>query len=141
LKNNQGNQDGPGGKRNGAGRRKGERNKRTERAIAKAEAEGILPLDVMLDNMRWAYGQARALDQAIEELIKVENEPGPFKEADRLADLTHKAMAARSNSQEWATDAAEFVHPKLRSVENSGAIVHKIEKIEIEYVRATHAKE
>ena len=41
-----------GGKRVGAGRKKGEPNKRTAEAIAAAEATGITPLDYLLDVMR-----------------------------------------------------------------------------------------
>ena len=41
-----------GGKRTGAGRKKGEPNKRTAEAIAVAEATGITPLEYLLDVMR-----------------------------------------------------------------------------------------
>lgn len=41
-----------GGKRIGAGRKKGEPNKRTAEAIAAAEASGITPLEYLLDVMR-----------------------------------------------------------------------------------------
>ncbi len=41
-----------GGKRTGAGRKKGEPNKRTAEAVASAESTGITPLEYMLDVMR-----------------------------------------------------------------------------------------
>lgn len=44
-----------GGKRKGAGRRRGSANIRSREAVAKAEELGILPLDVMLEAMRTAY--------------------------------------------------------------------------------------
>ena len=44
-----------GGKRPGAGRKPGATNKRTKEAVAKAQAEGKLPLDVMMEAMRAAY--------------------------------------------------------------------------------------
>src|SRR5215472_14572578 len=44
-----------GGKRTGSGRRKGEPNKKTKAMIEKAEAEGIMPKDVLLSVMRMCY--------------------------------------------------------------------------------------
>ncbi len=44
-----------GGKRPGAGRKASSQNKRTKDAVVKAEKEGKLPLDVMMEAMRDAY--------------------------------------------------------------------------------------
>ena len=46
-----------GGKRNGGGRKKGVPNKKTQAVIDKAEAEGIMPKDVLLHAMRWCYAK------------------------------------------------------------------------------------
>lgn len=43
-----------GGSRQGAGRKKGVRNKRTQALIIQAETGGVMPLDVMLHAMRKA---------------------------------------------------------------------------------------
>ncbi len=54
-----------GGARPGAGRQPGVPNKRTQEAIAKAEASGLMPLDYMLSVMRnEAEEQAVRLDAA-----------------------------------------------------------------------------
>lgn len=48
----QSNQSKRGGKRKGAGRKAGARNKRTAELLQKAEAGGLMPLDFLLDVMR-----------------------------------------------------------------------------------------
>jgi hypothetical protein len=56
-----------GGKRKGAGRKPGVRNKKTKKVLELVEATGKTPLDVMLDLMRVAYGRGHidaALDAA-----------------------------------------------------------------------------
>lgn len=52
LKNNQGLSSEHGGTRNGAGRKKGIPNKKTQELQEKVASEGITPLDFMLDIMR-----------------------------------------------------------------------------------------
>lgn len=49
-----------GGKRKGAGRKPGAANKRTKAAVAKAEQEGLTPLEVMLQAMREAHEKGGA---------------------------------------------------------------------------------
>lgn len=49
-----------GGKRPGSGRKPGTRNKRTEEMIAKVEATGLTPLDIMLQAMREAHERGGA---------------------------------------------------------------------------------
>lgn len=56
-----------GGRRDGAGRKAGSRNKRTQQAMDEAARGGILPLDVMLQAMRERF------------------EAGDFKEAAAIA--------------------------------------------------------
>lgn len=48
-----------GGKRPGAGRKKGEPNKRTAEAVAQAEATGIMPVDYLLSVMRDEINEQR----------------------------------------------------------------------------------
>ena len=48
-----------GGKREGAGRPRGSRSRRTEHSIAKAEALGPTPLEVLLESMHACLGTAR----------------------------------------------------------------------------------
>ena len=81
-----------GGKRDGAGRRKGAKNKATlerEAGIAEitaqAKANGVTPLECMLGAMRGAWDKG-----------------------------DHEGAAR------FAKDAAPYVHPKLASIEHSG---------------------
>lgn len=86
-----------GGKRPGAGRRKGTVSAQTQakRALAaKAEAEGVTPLEVMLTTMRALWSEA--VDEATGKVVSL-----------------GKAMQANA----VAKDAAPFIHPKLSSVE------------------------
>lgn len=53
-----------GGKRPGAGRKKGEPNKRTAEAQAKAEETGIMPLDYMLHVMRTSEDERMRMSAA-----------------------------------------------------------------------------
>lgn len=85
-----------GGKRPGAGRKKGTPNKATQARQAKVASTGIEPLDVMIENMR-AFHAAAGEEQDVKEAHKL-----------RLA------------AQECAKDAAPYVHPKLSAIEHSG---------------------
>jgi hypothetical protein len=81
-----------GGKRSGAGRKAGAATKKTRLIAEKAMAEGITPLEFMLDIMR--------------------TEPGDIEDARLLAD--HQAMRF-----EAAKAAAPYIHPRLAAVEHT----------------------
>jgi hypothetical protein len=90
------------GKKTG-GRLKGTPNKATlakQSRLAKYESgaiePGCEPLDVMLDNMRWALEEARA-----------ESDPA-------------KALRLRTYAQTCASDAAPYLHPRLATVAQKG---------------------
>ncbi len=59
------NQSGRGGARSGAGRKKGEPNRRTAEAQAKAEETGIMPLDYMLEVMRNSSDERMRMSAAV----------------------------------------------------------------------------
>jgi hypothetical protein len=94
-----------GGKRRGAGRKRGRLNNRTiaHKELASAAAgEGITPLELMLKRMRYYHSPA-------------EREMRKGEEADRqIVDAALKA------ANESAKDAAPFLHPRLSAVEHSG---------------------
>ncbi len=82
-----------GGKRPGAGRKKGAPNKKTAQLQREVAESGITPLDFMLDVMR--------------------KEPGDDLESkDYLAACVLRFEAAKA--------AAPYIHPKLASIEHSG---------------------
>jgi hypothetical protein len=84
-----------GGARPGAGRKKGVPNKRTAETIAKVEASGVTPLEVMLKNMR-------------------KRMPRGASPSEKAAHLAFVQQAAR--------DAAPYVHARLSSVQVSGGL-------------------
>lgn len=102
-----------GGKRPGAGRPKGSQNRRTKalKEIAdKAVAAGVTPLEVMLDNMRFAMAEAANAQQRYEAAV----DPKERKEA------RGQVLGYRGFAQDAAKEAAPFVHPKLAAVEVTG---------------------
>lgn len=100
-----------GGKRLGAGRKRGSATKRTREIAERALAEGITPLEVMLENMNFARTEAkRVLGMLIDSGTPL---PEKFNELGEL--LKFRAMA-----QEAAKDAAPYMHPRLAAVEHTG---------------------
>jgi hypothetical protein len=87
----------PGGPRPGAGRKKGATNKKTKEAIAKAEAGGAMPLDIMLKQMR-------KYDALADKLSKT------------LGATGEQVQAAEALAAERARDASPYLHARLQSV-------------------------
>jgi len=106
------------GQKKTGGRKAGTRNKKTAELLAQVEATGKQPLEVMLGNMRWAADMVDSL--------------GSIPQATNYRKL----------AQEWAVDAAPYVHARLAQTtvggEDGGPIVHRIE---VEFVGSDHAKD
>src|SRR5262245_12588862 len=87
----------------------------------------------MLGNMHWAAklaGEAQALLDAM---------PDPRSKAgSQLLDIV---VRFRKIAQEAAKEAAPYVHPKLATVDHRADDVPVVERIEIQYVKATHAND
>lgn len=91
-----GNRGGYGGKK-GGGRPRGRRNRRTEAMVAKAEAGGAMPLDIILKQMREADARA-------DELKATETpDAAAIREAEEVAFTRAK-------------DAAPYLHSRLQSI-------------------------
>ena len=90
-----------GGKRDGAGRKKGVPNKITKANIAKAEAGGSMPLDVMLKVMRM-------------------HEQAGDREAKRSG--LDKAIEFYDKAAERARDAAPYLHHRLQAITHKGVL-------------------
>jgi hypothetical protein len=95
-----------GGKREGAGRKRGTPNKATQYRQKKIEESGVTPLDVMLESMRFHYG-------------RYQNAVANF--GDGPGDNT-AAVNELARAREAAKDAAPYSHPKLANVEHSGKV-------------------
>ena len=92
-----------GGKRPRSGRPKGSANKASAARQAAIAATGTTPLDVMLENVRWAYAEAIQLTERL-----AQAEPSPETE-----ELFSEMIRLRQLAVEWAHMAAPYVHPKL----------------------------
>lgn len=76
---------------------------------------GTTPLEVMLSNMRFAHEEAHKM--LAEVLAKMEKPKLKQDQADELFNLMRELMRMRGIAQEWARDAAPYVHPKLAQIE------------------------
>lgn len=109
--NNQTKSNGRGGSRTGAGRKPGSATKKTREIANKAAEMGITPLEVMLENMRFAHQEAAGI---LGRLLDSDAEvPEGF---DSLKEL----LRYRSMAQDAAKDAAPYVHPRLAAIEHTG---------------------
>lgn len=98
-----------GGKRDGAGRPLAASTVRSREIAQEAIQKGITPLEVMLDNMRFAYDEAAVL------IAKALG-------ADKItSDEVKEIFRRRDVAQECAKDAAPYVHAKLANMEVTGA--------------------
>jgi len=92
------------------------------------DATGKTPLDVMLDNMRWA-------DKGAADLLSMLTEKGA-----RLPDgfiHARELMRLREVAQRCARDAPPYVHPRLSPVQHSGDETKPINSVvRVEFVRA-----
>jgi hypothetical protein len=81
------------------------------RVDTKIDLSAAMPVEVMLDNMRWAQLRAQAVADKIAE---VESETG------RTADpaLYKLMMGFRGMAQQCAEGAAPYLHPRLAAVAN-----------------------
>ena len=103
-----------GGHRENAGRERGTPNKATATRQAAVAASGITPLEVMLDNMRFAHQRAGELLAA----LLADVEAGEVKESAALIDAFKPIHALRQTAQDCARDAAKYVHPKLANIQH-----------------------
>lgn len=112
-----------GGKREGAGRKKGSLTVRTQETAAKALATGSSPLDIMLANMRHFQQVAMDAEVAIEGMNAEEAASLGATHEDQFRALLAKVKQAaglRLMAQESARDAAPYIHPKLSAVTHKG---------------------
>lgn len=120
-----------GGPQEGAGRPKGSVGQRTKalREIAdRAIQEGVHPLEVMLDNMRFYHERMAVLQTAV--VAKVSKVSLKSKEAMELLNEFKELGEARMKAQACAVDAAPYVHPRLSAVAADVNVTHKVEEAE-----------
>lgn len=96
-----------GGARRGSGRKKGALVTKTQEIVAKAAAEGISPLEVMLNDMRFYYDLGQKEFAKIKGMELHEDAVETFK----------KAHTLKTVARECAQLAAPYIHPKLASID------------------------
>lgn len=123
------NSNGRGGARKGAGRKPGAATKKTREIANKAAEAGVTPLEVMLENMRFAHGEAeQILLQILDAGAEVPSGFDQFKELLRF----------RGMAQEAAKDAAPYIHAKLSSIEMNAKVTTKSLDEELAELNETH---
>lgn len=96
-----------GGRQPGAGRPKGAITSKAQQVLSSAALEGISPLEVLLNDMRFFYnlGENKMTEAAMQE-------PGK-----KQAAAFRSACSLKEISRNCARDAAPFIHPKLASLQ------------------------
>ena len=93
-----------GGARARAGRPRGSANLKTREVADRAAAEGITPLEVFLEDMRFHYARAA-----------VERAKGSNADVSLIA-------AELVSARDAAKDAAPYMHPRLQAIAHTGNI-------------------
>lgn len=104
-----------GGARPGAGRKPGSVNKRTREIAERAIEQGLSPIEVMADNMRFFHEEAREIVRKI--TSSAERTGG----VDDLAADFKEGLRFREMSQRAARDLAPYLHPRLCAIEQANS--------------------
>lgn len=114
-----------GGARPGAGRPKGAISKRTEETLDRAKEGGILPMDVLLEDMRLFHKlgiENFVLATTMAEL-----------EQDERTKLAKEALMFKGLARECAVAVSPYIHPKLSSIDaNVSMNVHETALAELD---------
>ena len=111
------------------GRKKGTKNKkvaerllRAENAVEIARQKGLLPIEVMLDNMIHWHGKA---GEILQRLLDLEvKPPSGFNEIKEMNEF-------RRGAQDAAREAAPYVHPKLAPINGETG---ETEKMTVQFI-------
>jgi hypothetical protein len=93
------------------GRKKGTPNKATAERQALVAATGKTPLEIMLENARWAYDKALKLTA----LLSGPNPP----QGEEASALMQEILKFRDVAQRYASAAAPYVHPRLAAIQHN----------------------
>lgn len=99
---------GGGGKQKGAGRPQGAITKKNQEIQLRAIEQGITPMEVLLEDMRYFHN-----------LANIQLTPIMYKEFDseENIELLKRVMGLKSIARECAESVAAFIHPKLASID------------------------
>lgn len=100
------------GERRG-GRQVGTLNRDKQKVIDEAKAKGVLPLDVMLDNMNFYHSSAEQMMLDLKQrAFNVEDED----ERHELIKAINNLLVFRDKAEGCAVDAAPYLHSKLAQI-------------------------
>lgn len=103
------------GERRG-GRKAGTKNRASIARQEQVASSGATPLDVMLENMRFAHEQAA---EVLGKIMTLEP-PAEGEASGEGIDAFRELLRFRQIAEDCAKDAAPYVHPRLASVEHKG---------------------
>jgi hypothetical protein len=92
------------------GRKKGTPNKATTERQALVAATGKTPLEIMLENARWAYDKALKLTA----VLSGPNAP----QGEEASAIMQEILKFRDVAQRYASTAAPYVHPRLAAIQH-----------------------
>lgn len=115
---------------------------RTHRDIVeRLKSDGITPLEIMVHNMRFAHGRANEMYSGINGLLA---QPAlGFQEREKLMEYMREHVRWINLSQQYAGDAAPYMHPKLATVElntNENKSISIIQRIIVDSAISSAAK-
>lgn len=88
-------------------------------ALGRPEMEGLTPIVVMLDNMKYYHDRATDFDKKLEEVAQtmtVEQIRAGGDDVVEIFRLINKIGEFRLKAQECAVDAAVYAHPRLAAL-------------------------
>ena len=100
------------------GRKPGLADRRTADIAVQAALKGITPIEVMLDNMRFAHESALDLVSSINKMMakgQIERKLGEGSET--VLDMYREMLRLRSMAQDCAQGAAPYIHPKYTTIQ------------------------
>lgn len=104
--------NGQGGARKNAGRPKGAIAQKNQEVIERAKEGGLMPLDVLLNDMRFFYSQGEQILTAWRNAPPLSSETESIAKEEIKSALEHKKIA-----RDCAAMAAPYLHPKLMSTD------------------------
>lgn len=95
---------------------------------------GVVPLEVMLNNMRFYHGEAGKIAMELAAKIQFLKDEEVVEDVAEAIDATTKLlqtlMNTRMSAQQCAVEAAPYCHSRLTAVAFSGELKHQVKVIE-----------
>lgn len=126
-----------GGARPGAGKQRGNSGRRVGTVSERAKAlrkvsdkdlfDGVVPLSVMLKNMRHHFAKAEELSERLIEQIEGLAGQASVDDIKQILSDYGRMLTYREQAQTCAVDAAPYCHPRLSAIHVSGSVTKRVE--------------